>query len=198
MMDKIAKYAGDSAELKLELDTLHIGMLEKCTDTLKDCPLHVPSLTRFVQKKFRAWPRRLIECADYAEGLDMTLLAASAQFYSKLEEEGRKEALYRLTIWQTWENKYQDKFFADNDCGIVITGIKRHKALTEKSQHTVGHIINHLAKGDLKLDEVTTDKVWKVFSGFMSEMRDPYLLEPLRRKGLLPEPEPEPEQGREA
>ena len=61
-----------------------------------------------------------------------------------------------------------------------------------------GHIINHLAKGDLKLDEVTTEKVWQVFSGFMLEMRDPYLLEPLRRKGLLPAPEPEPEQGSEA
>lgn len=198
MMDKIAKYAGDSAELKLELDTLHIGMLEKCTDTLRACSLHVPSLTKFVQKKFQPWPRRLLDCESYVEALDTTLLAANQQFYSKLDEDSRREALYRLTVWQAWENKYQDKFFADNDCGIVITGIKRHKALTEKSQHTVGHIINHLAKGDLKLDEVTTDKVWKVFSGFMSEMRDPYLLEPLRRKGLLPEPEPEPEQGSEA
>lgn len=185
MMDKIAKYAGDSAELKLELDTLHIGMLEKCTDVLKDCPLHVPSLTRFIQKKFRAWPRRLTDCADYAEGLDMTLLAANAQFYGKLEEIGRQEALYRLTVWQTWENKYHDQFFADTDCGIVVTGIKRHKALEAQSLRTVGHIINHLAKGDLKLDEVTTEKVWQVFSGFMLEMRDPYLLEPLRRKGLL-------------
>lgn len=191
MMDKIAKYAGESAELKLELDTLHIGMLEKCTDTLKDCPLHVPSLTRFVQKKFRPWPRRLIGCSSYVEALDITLLAANAQFYKKLDVASRKEALYRLTVWQTWEAKYQDCAFADTDCGIVVTGIKRHKALKDQSQHTVGHVINHLAKGDLKLDEVTTDKVWKVFAGFLAEMRDPYLLEPLRRKGLLPEPEPE-------
>lgn len=173
-------------EAKLEKEFLRIGMMEKCGEVVKDHPLHLPSVTKFVNNKCAPFPRKLMECADYTRRLDAALAGANAQFYLKLDLKSRMDALHRVVLWQAWENKYQDGYFADQNCGIVVTGIKRHRLLKEKHSNTIGHIINHLAKGDLALDDVSKDKVWQVFAEFMVEVDDAYLLEPLRRKGLLP------------
>lgn len=172
-------------EAELELRHLDIGMKEKMSKLFEGEGLHIPSLTKFVNNKFRAWPGKLSECESYARELDAALTTAKAQFYLKLSEKDRREALLRVAIWQAWENKYQNCDFSDMNCGIIVTGIKRHKALEEKSMHAIGHIINHLAKGDLSLEDVSIDRIWKTFATFMGEMKDAYLLEPLRRKGLL-------------
>lgn len=172
-------------EAKLEKEFLRIGMMERCGEAVKNYPLHLPSVTKFVNNKCAPFPRKLTECADYVRALDAALVGANAQFYLKLDLKDRMDALHRVVIWQAWENKYQDGDFADQNCGIVVTGIKRHKAMEEKSMHAIGHIINHLAKGDISLEEVSIDRVWKTFAQFMGELKDAYLLEPLRRKGLL-------------
>lgn len=175
----------DEKEARLEKEYLEIGMKAKVSEVLEGVDLHIPSLTKFINKKFVEWPRRLQDCASFAGEADAALYLAESKFYNKLPEQERAEALLRVVIWQAWENKYQDGNFNDLECGIVITGLQRHKALEEKALHAVGHIINHLAKGDLKLDEITTEKLWKTFAAFVGELKDPWLLEPLRRKGLL-------------
>ena len=173
-------------EAILELQYLDIGMKEKMKKLFEGEGLHIPSLMKFVGNKCEPFPRKLVECVAYTQALDAALVGENAQFYVKLDRNIRMEALLRVVLWQAWENKYQDGYFVDQECGIVVTGIKRHKALEEKSMHAVGHIINHLAKGDLKLDDLSVDRVWKTFAQFMGEVKDAYLLEPLRRKGLLP------------
>lgn len=172
-------------EAKLEKEFLRIGMMEKCGEVIKDYPLHLASVTKFVNNKCDPFPRKLGDCNDYVRKLDAALVGANAQFYLKLDLKGRMDALHRVVLWQAWENKYQDGYFADQNCGIVVTGIKRHKAMEEKSMHAIGHIINHLAKGDISLEDVSIDMIWKTFAQFMGEVKDAYLLDPLRRKGLL-------------
>lgn len=188
----------DQEEIRLERENIELGMKPKVSAALEGVALHVPTLCRFVTKEFGSWPETLRECAVFAIKLEAALFRKGAKFYINLPDYERVEALLRVTIWQAWENKYRNNGIHDADCRTVVAGVKDQRALRDALNNTAGNIINHLAKGDYKLDDVSVDKVWKVFAEFSSQLNNAYLLEPLRRMGLLEAPREEADDERDA
>lgn len=176
-------------EKALERELLKYGLMAKKTEALEGVKLDAGCLTKFVKGKFRPFPDRLAEADAYAEALDAALLAEGAAFYLKPEADERKAALRRQVIWEIWENKYQEGAFADVNAGVAVTGVKNRKALEAAMSHTFGALVNGKTNGRPVTDAEKLDTWWRLFSGFMAEHKNAYLLEPLKRMGPLPEPE---------
>lgn len=188
-------------ERTLEKELLKIGLFSKKTDALEGVKLDAGSLTKFVNKNFRPWPERLADADAYAEALDAALVSRDAKFYTMLEADNRKTALRHLVVWEVWENKYRLQSFENEGAGTAVTGVKNSKAIVEVMSRTFGALVNGRTNGKPVTNPQDRDTWWRLYAGFMKEHGNAYLLEPLRRMGLLDKDDEtprRPDEGKEA
>lgn len=175
-------------EARLEREWLKVGMEAKVGDAVKGYGLHVPSVCKFVNEKFRRpWPERLTDVVAYADDLHDALLESGAKFCDRVVREVLLDAVERVVVWKTWEIKHARRDILDRNCAILVSGVKGKRELRDVTNRAVELVVNRLVNGDLLMEDVSLDNIWKVFAEFSGQLENAYLLEPLRRMGILPE-----------
>ena len=93
-----------------------MGMEAKVGDAVKGSGLHVPSVCKFVNEKFRRpWPERLTDVVAYADDLHDALLESGAKFCDRVVREVLLDAVERVVVWKTWEIKHARRDILDRN-----------------------------------------------------------------------------------